>query len=414
MIIIKKRLLAKVLAICIAALLLSAIAPVASANTVTVPPGTDEHRFSIEIELTDSRQFAGVHIDLTVSDSAALQLAGFEVTSGGGAPQSVSPVMNGDTYSFGFFTDGNYFQGTYSLRLLLNYSGSADQALTLDRIAFARYSQENPQVSEWMRTLSDYATVNITRSGGDPNVNGGNGGSGNGGTGGSGNSGGGSGAGGGGSADGGDDGGTAGGEPAIVIAIEDEGTPLAENPERSSYFIDVVSRHYWAIEAIDTLYEMGVVRGTSTDPMMYSPDDYIKRGDFMLMIVRAFELEAETDGNFPDVPQGSYYYDAIAIAKTLDIARGYGVDFHPESFISRQEMMAVIDRTLRTIGRPLPQAPLSVLDAFADRDRIADYALESVATLVQSEIIRGDGTRINPLGFTTRAEMAVVIFRITV
>ena len=188
--------------------------------------------------------------------------------------------------------------------------------------------------------------------------------------------------------------------------------PQTESPERSSYFIDVVSHHYWAIDAIDTLYEMGIVRGTSSDPLMYSPDVSIKRGDFILMIVRAFELEAETDGNFPDIPQGSYYYESIAIAKALDIARGYGTGFLPEAPISRQEMIAVIDRTLKSVGRPLPQAPLSVLDAFADRDLIADYALESVAALVQSDIIRGDGTGINPLGLTTRAEMAVVIFRI--
>ena len=200
------------------------------------------------------------------------------------------------------------------------------------------------------------------------------------------------------------------GNPSVTIG-EDE-TPLEEyTGPRSRYFDDVPEEQWpWAVYEIDDLFEDGVVNGTA--PRIFSPEANITRGDFMLMLVRAYDLVAETGGNFPDVPQGSYYYDAIAIARTLGIAKGDGENFHPQSFITRQDMMVLIDRTLRTISAPLPTAPQSVLLSFSDNDRIADYALDAVAALVQSEIIKGDGTGINPLGNTTRAEMAVVVHRI--
>ena len=386
---ISRKRLAGFLAAWIVVLLVAGGVPIASADTFTAPAGSNDYQFNVEFELTDSRQFAGVHIDLTVSDIGALQLTGFEIISGSGSPDSINPVSIGNTYAFGFFTDSNNLQGTYAVRLKFIYSGSVDQTITIDRVALARYSEENPLISEWLSIMSNYATHNVTRSSGGPgggNDPGGNGG--------------------------GSQGGTAGGDSPSVITIDDEGPPLAEFPERSSYFVDVVARHFWAIEAIDTLYEMGIVHGTSPNPLRYSPDLNIKRGDFVLMIARAFELKAETDGNFPDVPKGSYYYDAIAVAKALGIVEGYGIDFKPERFISRQEMMAVIDRTLTAVGMPLPQAPLSVLDSFTDRDKIAGYALNSAAALVQAGIIRGDDTRINPRDFTTRAQMAVVVFRL--
>jgi hypothetical protein len=123
-------------------------------------------------------------------------------------------------------------------------------------------------------------------------------------------------------------------------------------------------------------------------------------------------LSARTEGNFADIPEDSYYYDAIAIARTLGIAQGDGANFNPEAFITRQDMMVLLDRTLQTMGRSFSEGNLSTLSGIADNTNVANYAKASVATLVQANIIRGDGAGINPLGNTTRAEMAVVLYRV--
>jgi hypothetical protein len=189
--------------------------------------------------------------------------------------------------------------------------------------------------------------------------------------------------------------------------IDDNPVPLGG----IHYFDDVTETLFsWALEACDTLAEAGVIKGTSY--RIYSPADAIKRGDFTLMLARAYDIKDAFTENFPDVPIDSYYYDAIAVARALGIAQGDGTNYHPETFITRQDMMVLFDRTLQTIERPLPAGEVAALSSFADNNSIAGYARASVATLVQANVIRGDGSGINPLGNTTRAEMAVVVYRV--
>lgn len=53
------------------------------------------------------------------------------------------------------------------------------------------------------------------------------------------------------------------------------------------------------------------------------------------------------------------------------------------------------------------------LNGFIDKDRITAYAAESLAALVKEGIVTGSGNgRINPQGTATRAEAAVIIYRI--
>ena len=194
-----------------------------------------------------------------------------------------------------------------------------------------------------------------------------------------------------------------------TVTILDEDTPLADV---FHYFDDVDETHYsWALEAVDTLAEAGVVKGTSE--RIYSPALSIKRGDFTLMLVRAYKINDAFTENFPDVPEGSYYYDAIGSAKARGVAKGFDDGhFRPEDPITRQDMMVLIDRTLQVIGKTLPRGSESDLGIFEDRDMISDYARESIMALVKSGIIQGDGSKVNPQGYTTRAEMAVALYRL--
>jgi len=52
------------------------------------------------------------------------------------------------------------------------------------------------------------------------------------------------------------------------------------------------------------------------------------------------------------------------------------------------------------------------LAGFADADMVASYAVESIAKLVRMGLITGSDGRINPLGNTTRAEAAVLLYRV--
>jgi len=109
--------------------------------------------------------------------------------------------------------------------------------------------------------------------------------------------------------------------------------------------------------------------------------------------------------------KSDYYYDAIGIAKVLGIAKGQGdFKFNPEESISRQDMMVIISRAMKLVNK-ISTTNGGNLDNFTDKNEVASYAAEDVALLVKDGLVKGSNNEINPLDNTTRAEAAVLIYR---
>jgi len=167
----------------------------------------------------------------------------------------------------------------------------------------------------------------------------------------------------------------------------------------------------WVKKAIEVLASKGVINGTS--PETYNPSADIKRADFIVLLTKALGLTAEAHDNFADVDSSAYYFEALGIAKKLGIAHGVGGNrFNPGAPIFRQDMMVLIDRAMAAANHPLTAGTDADLAKFADRDSTAAYAKQSAAALVRNGIVRGSGAALNPLGNATRAETAVLIYRI--
>ena len=217
----------------------------------------------------------------------------------------------------------------------------------------------------------------------------------------SGNSGtGGSGGGGGGSIGGGSVGGGSATVPSVI--------PNAPQSQVGD-FTDLAG-YEWASESIYALKNKGIISGTSATT--YSPSNNIKRGDFILILVRMLGIDGEATNNFADVPVGSYYYDAIAKAKAAGIATGDGVNFNPEATITRQDLITLAYRAFLSKGYITETTDYASLNAFADKASISEYALGAVVSMVNSGIIKGADGNVNPLGNATRAEVAVMCKRL--
>lgn len=74
--------------------------------------------------------------------------------------------------------------------------------------------------------------------------------------------------------------------------------------------------------------------------------------------------------------------------------------------------MALVVRALRSKGESLPTGSNSTLASFNDRSSISDYALSAVTSLVAADVINGYKNYIRPQGTTTRAEMAVILYKV--
>lgn len=173
----------------------------------------------------------------------------------------------------------------------------------------------------------------------------------------------------------------------------------------------------WAEHAIEVLAAKGVVDGTA--PGAFTPAARITRADFVMLLVHALGLTAATEADFADVDKGSYYYEAVGAARKLGLVSGTGDNrFNPEAAISRQDLMVMAARAMKLAGKldtsaaSNPLASAQSLGAFEDLPQIADYAVESVEALVRLGIVQGSGNVISPQDQASRAEAAVIIYRI--
>ncbi|MBQ2741254.1 MAG: S-layer homology domain-containing protein [Oscillospiraceae bacterium] len=172
-------------------------------------------------------------------------------------------------------------------------------------------------------------------------------------------------------------------------------------------FIDL-SDHAWATDAINTLAEDGIIKGTSAST--FSPASNITRADFALLLVRAFRLTSDNAENFADVSAADYFASELAIARNNGIIGGIGENkFAPRNNITRQDMMVIVYRALQKLGVGLdacgePQYP--------DFTTVAPYARDAASALIGAGFVNGKNGFIAPTEYTTRAEVAVLLYRI--
>jgi len=175
------------------------------------------------------------------------------------------------------------------------------------------------------------------------------------------------------------------------------------------YFNDIGGKN-WAITAINKLYEDKVVNGVSASK--FAPDNKITRADFMVMLVKALDLKAEVNGNFSDVNEGAYYYDAVGIAKALGIATGITADqFGPKDNLTRQDMVVLMNKALESKKLTLSKSA-SDLSQFTDNTAVSAYAKDALALMAANGIINGSNDKIDPKALSTRAQAAVVLNRL--
>ena len=173
-----------------------------------------------------------------------------------------------------------------------------------------------------------------------------------------------------------------------------------------------IAKYDWAKEAIEALASKGIIKGRSEK--IFDPAANITRADFVTLIARMLKIEAESgETNFTDVNKEQYYAKAIAGAFEAGIIKGKSATtFEPNTNITRQEAAVVISNVLKHLGNKT-ETTVDVLKDVKDIDKIASWAKLGVATTYKEEIIKGKpGNLFDPDGLTTRAETAVMVYRL--
>jgi hypothetical protein len=166
-------------------------------------------------------------------------------------------------------------------------------------------------------------------------------------------------------------------------------------------FEDVKPNH-WAYEGIRELAAKHIVNGIND--IEFAPEADVTRAEFAALLVRALELKGTGNARFEDVAKGSWYEQAVSAAVVAGIINGVSpTSFKPNAAISREEMAVMLVRAYE--GRGGKAAAVQAAEAFADQAETAEWALDSVATARQLELLsgRGDGV-FAPSAVMTRAE----------
>lgn len=185
-------------------------------------------------------------------------------------------------------------------------------------------------------------------------------------------------------------------------------------------FEDVVkgdASHAWFYDAVVYNYMNNYMQG-KTDTK-FAPFESIPRAQFAVILHR-LENEPEviyTD-RFPDVADGEWYTKAIMWASSVEIVNGYentGM-FGLTDSINREQMATMMYRYAKYKEYDLTKT--AELDAFVDDADVNAFAEDAMKWAVGNEIITGkdidqDGIpeRLDPQGYTSRAECAIIIQR---
>ncbi|MCR8657391.1 endo-1,4-beta-xylanase [Paenibacillus endoradicis] len=164
----------------------------------------------------------------------------------------------------------------------------------------------------------------------------------------------------------------------------------------------------WAKESINALVARGIVNCLSAET--FAPNREVTRAEFIQMLIHTLDLvQPNATSTFSDVKEGSWYYEAVASAQNLGIIAGLpdgtlGIN----NKLSRQDMITMVDRALKTAGITLHDEVAAV--AFKDDVAIAAYAKEAVAAMQKAGIISGMGNgTFAPQQATSRAQAAVIL-----
>ena len=196
------------------------------------------------------------------------------------------------------------------------------------------------------------------------------------------------------------------------IIILDIDTPLGYFTSIDNPFEDVFQSD-WFYNDVMFVYTHGLMIGTSTQPMLFSPNAATTRGMIVTILYRmAGSPDVSGLANpFTDVAGDKWYSDAVIWAAANGIVNGYGDGkFGPEDSITREQLAVILNNYLKYAGLDLPIK--TEYTGFDDDADIADYAVEAIEKLFSSGVIVGrPGNVLDPKGNATRAEMAAMLKR---
>ena len=183
--------------------------------------------------------------------------------------------------------------------------------------------------------------------------------------------------------------------------------------DESSVLFEDMALAAWAKDEVSAMAGKGFINGRSQG--VFDPSNDITRAEFAAIAARMLNL-SESDGyetGFEDVADTDWYSVAVASVKSAGIMNGKGKGlFDPNGKITRQEQGVVLSNILKNYG--YSQGEINLEDEFNDAASIASWAEDGAVCAVHHGLIKGIEGRFAPDEEATRAQSAVMLYRLYV
>ena len=174
----------------------------------------------------------------------------------------------------------------------------------------------------------------------------------------------------------------------------------------TSPFGDVSTSVYY-YEAVKWAQEKGITGGIGNG--LFGPNQPCTRAQIVTFLWRAAGSPVVNYAmNMSDVPEGSYYAEAVRWALSEGITTGTtGNTFSPDSECTRAQAVAFLFRYAASEAVTLQEQ----VSGFSDADSVPGYALPAMNWALAEEIVQSNGSKLMPNDSCTRAQIVTFLFR---
>ena len=174
----------------------------------------------------------------------------------------------------------------------------------------------------------------------------------------------------------------------------------------TSPFGDVSTSAYY-YEAVKWAQEKGITGGIGNG--LFGPNQPCTRAQIVTFLWRATGSPVVNYAmNMSDVPEGSYYAEAVRWALSEGITTGTTENtFSPDSECTRAQAVAFLFRYAASEAVTLQE----LVSGFSDADSVPGYALPAMNWALAEEIVQGNGSKLMPNDSCTRAQIVTFLFR---
>ena len=174
----------------------------------------------------------------------------------------------------------------------------------------------------------------------------------------------------------------------------------------TSPFSDVSTSAYY-YKAVKWAQKKGITGGIGNG--LFGPNQPCTRAQIVTFLWRAAGSPVVNYAmNMSDVPEGSYYAEAVRWALSEGIATGTTENtFSPDSECTRAQAVAFLFRYAVSEAVTLQE----LVSGFSDADSVPGYALPAMNWALAEEIVQGNGSKLMPNDSCTRAQIVTFLFR---